>query len=308
MYSKCPPGARRPCVKGSLQELVAACQTNQHIRSRERLRVSGEGGGGGGGGYGEGEGKGERADEGGAKGGAGLNSGTSWLAKPGNTGSSLEQATGMGSSVSQQPVLAARQDLREVEEVHAIFPSDQDADPDYQALNSNFKPHDEDSDCDDIKSLLGTDIAHLRPCEKTVAVDDILFTQRTISSCFHNGRRFHDLIDGLSLWNIDPMVDDFLILEAFEFDRGAPGQTSICSIDNRRLWCLKKHQDDKRASGWVVRALTLFLSLFLSLYFSLSLCLLLSSYWNLNSSWQSAMYAHFFTDRLGCFVETVRTL
>ena len=88
--------------------------------------------------------------------------------------------------------------------------------------------------------------------DKVVDVDDLLFSQPGCNSHFqHCGRSLQTLIDALDRWEIDPMTADFLKLKAVECN--FHGHMRIHSLDNRRLYCLKVHQENQRAAGWRVR-------------------------------------------------------
>ena len=54
---------------------------------------------------------------------------------------------------------------------------------------------------------------------------------------------------GLNEWRVDPMVEDFLVLDTVKC-REPDGQTRIYSLEKRRLYCLKKHQQSVRP--WTV--------------------------------------------------------
>ena len=83
----------------------------------------------------------------------------------------------------------------------------------------------------------------LDPSEKVVKVDDLRFTHDTVSNRFSNGRSFHELVSGLDSGAIDAMTAPFLHLEAFHWPR-----KGYYSVNNRRLLCLKRHQDHVRSS------------------------------------------------------------
>merc|ERR1712083_797688 len=57
-------------------------------------------------------------------------------------------------------------------------------------------------------------------------------------------------IEKLDTWQIDPMTADFLVLDAVEFVNPRNGDVTVKSIENRRLYCLQKHQEHVRP--WLV--------------------------------------------------------
>ena len=59
------------------------------------------------------------------------------------------------------------------------------------------------------------------------------------------------MIDALDRWEIDPFTAPFLKLKAVEYT--CRGELRTHSLDNRRLYCLKVHQEHVRATGWRVR-------------------------------------------------------
>ena len=85
---------------------------------------------------------------------------------------------------------------------------------------------------------------------KIVDADDLLFTQASCSSMFSCERSLEDLILALDNWNLDTLEANFLMLDAVEYHRN--GRLYIHSLDNRRLYCLKQHQQHKRSAGWTV--------------------------------------------------------
>ena len=86
--------------------------------------------------------------------------------------------------------------------------------------------------------------------DKVVRVDDLLYTQRECSDRFSDGREFQDLITALDSWQIDPTHMDFLSVDAFGKRCPATGVYAIRSLENRRLYCLKQHQEN--VSTWIV--------------------------------------------------------
>ena len=101
---------------------------------------------------------------------------------------------------------------------------------------------------DDVWSMVA-DLGHLEQFERVVPVNEVLYTQQRISRSFSDGRKFDDLIAGLDSWEIDPGTVAFLQLDAFEYE-DARGQLCIHSLENRRLFCLKQHQQN--VQPWTV--------------------------------------------------------
>ena len=86
---------------------------------------------------------------------------------------------------------------------------------------------------------------------KTVAVDDLLYSQQECSDHFTDTRHtFEELLQGLNSWSIDPLTSRFLELEVVEVP-GLYGELRMHSNDNRRLYCLKQHQEHVRP--WIVK-------------------------------------------------------
>ena len=54
----------------------------------------------------------------------------------------------------------------------------------------------------------------------------------------------------LDRWEVDPLAAFWLVLEGVEYECG--GKMQLKSNDNRRLYCLKKHQENVREQEWVV--------------------------------------------------------
>ena len=54
----------------------------------------------------------------------------------------------------------------------------------------------------------------------------------------------------LDRWEVDPLAASWLVLEGVEYECG--GKMQLKSNDNRRLYCLKKHQENVREQEWVV--------------------------------------------------------
>lgn len=74
-----------------------------------------------------------------------------------------------------------------------------------------------------------------------VDVDNVLQTHGSISSQFRDGRCFDLLIGDLDAGRIDPLSTPFLKLDVVSW----PG-VGFMSLHNRRLFCLKRHQDNVR--------------------------------------------------------------
>lgn len=77
--------------------------------------------------------------------------------------------------------------------------------------------------------------------ECTIDVSKLRYSQRTCGRCFRDGRKCSDLIHDLKSGTVDPLTADFMKLSVIE-KRDRHGKLALFSIDNRRLLCLKKHQ------------------------------------------------------------------
>ena len=83
-------------------------------------------------------------------------------------------------------------------------------------------------------------------CTRELLVDNLLYSQYSIKLRFSDGRPVGELIKSLNAWELDPMKEEFLCLDAFEIDG------HIHCADNRRLFCLKRHQEHLRPQRWGV--------------------------------------------------------
>merc|ERR1712224_916960 len=83
---------------------------------------------------------------------------------------------------------------------------------------------------------------------EVVTIDSVLQTHNDISGQFGNGKGFDELVIQLDNGFIDPLAVPFLKLDVFEW----PGR-GLYSINNRRLYCLKVHQDHMRPFNHTVR-------------------------------------------------------
>ena len=85
-----------------------------------------------------------------------------------------------------------------------------------------------------------------------VPVDDVLFTHDAISARFSHGvyagQRLHKLIDDLDSGQVDPGLNDDLILQAVQIG------SRYYSLNNRHLYALREHQANCRSTGFVVDA------------------------------------------------------
>eukprot|EP00435_Cladocopium_sp_Y103_P067985 s868_g30.t2 len=81
---------------------------------------------------------------------------------------------------------------------------------------------------------------------KVLPVDELLYSQDSISPHFSDKRPLKELIDQLNAWELDPMKAGFLCLDVMEING------KVYSVDNRRLYCLKQHQAS--AQPWQVFA------------------------------------------------------
>ena len=80
----------------------------------------------------------------------------------------------------------------------------------------------------------------------TLRVNDVEYTQAKISPIFQDGRSFEDLIQDLDTWKVIPCEHPKMYLEAVRYK----GQ--IYSNNNRRLRCLKDHQEKWEECWWQV--------------------------------------------------------
>eukprot|EP00928_Gymnodinium_smaydae_P025663 TRINITY_DN20381_c0_g1_i1.p1 TRINITY_DN20381_c0_g1~~TRINITY_DN20381_c0_g1_i1.p1 ORF type:complete len:465 (+),score=63.00 TRINITY_DN20381_c0_g1_i1:82-1476(+) len=80
--------------------------------------------------------------------------------------------------------------------------------------------------------------------EVLVPVDQMFQTHDSVAPQFRDGRRFEDLVMGLNRGTVKPLEEKFLKLDVYKW----PGKDAYYTINNRRLMCLKKHQDAVRQS------------------------------------------------------------
>eukprot|EP00931_Biecheleriopsis_adriatica_P040825 TRINITY_DN23381_c1_g2_i2.p1 TRINITY_DN23381_c1_g2~~TRINITY_DN23381_c1_g2_i2.p1 ORF type:complete len:592 (+),score=111.48 TRINITY_DN23381_c1_g2_i2:54-1829(+) len=74
--------------------------------------------------------------------------------------------------------------------------------------------------------------------ERIVDVDCLRFAQETMKWEFSDGKSLEQLVQDLKAGAVHPLKDSFLTLEVTE-DKGI-----LYSSNNRRLWCLKKYQEE----------------------------------------------------------------
>ena len=97
---------------------------------------------------------------------------------------------------------------------------------------------------DDVEELDLRDGGGLEQDEYELPVDEVYYMQRSIGGCVRDGRRLQETIKQLHLREIHPLRDAFLTLCVWH----------VCgrfySVDNRRLYCMKRHQKQlRRQSG-----------------------------------------------------------
>lgn len=117
----------------------------------------------------------------------------------------------------------------------------------------NFSLQDRTSLSESLPTVVETGTSgHMPETIEVVAVDDVEYSQENISPNFSCGRSLQTLIDELNGWAHYPLeTNPFLLLEAVTTSNGR-GARKIISNDNRRLYCLKTHQENVRMSGWIV--------------------------------------------------------
>ena len=76
-------------------------------------------------------------------------------------------------------------------------------------------------------------------CE--IPVRELRYSQRTCGSHFRCGRRCEDLVRDLHAQKVDARTSNFLVLDVIR-KRDRRGRNVLWSLDNRRLWALKKFQ------------------------------------------------------------------
>ena len=74
---------------------------------------------------------------------------------------------------------------------------------------------------------------------QTVPVHNVKFSHRSIKRRFDDGRPLASLVEQLRRNEVHPLRDSFLRLRVWHF-RG-----KLISRDNRRLYCLKKYQQEQ---------------------------------------------------------------
>lgn len=92
--------------------------------------------------------------------------------------------------------------------------------------------------------------SHCSECEidgtiRVVAVDELLYTQNGCSGKFSDGHTFDELIRQLLHGEVDPLYEKRLLLDVVQWGG------KLWSVDNRRLYCLRKYQEIVGRS-WVV--------------------------------------------------------
>jgi len=90
----------------------------------------------------------------------------------------------------------------------------------------------------------------LRSHVEVVKVSEVTYTQDSISPRFRCGRPLEVLISALDRRDpaCDPLTAEFMILDAVHV-RGSDGRLAFRSLDNRRLYCLKQHQQRRNGKG-----------------------------------------------------------
>ena len=73
-----------------------------------------------------------------------------------------------------------------------------------------------------------------------------------ISGCFTRGESLDTLIHQLDIGDFNATTADFLLLQVVQVHYKRQEQPTYHSLDNRRLYCLKRHQGNHRACGWKV--------------------------------------------------------
>ncbi len=83
--------------------------------------------------------------------------------------------------------------------------------------------------------------------DRMLNIKEVEYTQTSIGCRFQNGWWLERLIDDLDSGRVDPRTHETMRLEVV-FHQG-----KYYSNDNRRLYCLKKHQENQQHTGWEVR-------------------------------------------------------
>ena len=94
--------------------------------------------------------------------------------------------------------------------------------------------------CDNDNTVHNTDEDWIM---KALPVDELLYTQYSMSSHFRDGSSVKRLIEELNARKFDTMKKDFLCLDGYEIDG------RVYATDNRRLYALKAHQEFQREKG-----------------------------------------------------------
>eukprot|EP00438_Fugacium_kawagutii_P004197 Skav215929 [mRNA] locus=scaffold226:310853:312255:+ [translate_table: standard] len=99
---------------------------------------------------------------------------------------------------------------------------------------------------------LATQVKPEPPEEKSLRVKDIYYTQDKCSAKFQGGpyMTLQDCLDALIAKQIDPENEAWMTLRVIKDVR----RHKLVSVDNRRLWCLKKYQQylDQHEPGKIV--------------------------------------------------------
>lgn len=82
--------------------------------------------------------------------------------------------------------------------------------------------------------------------DRMLNINEVEYTQASIGCRFQNGLWLEQLIDDLDSGRVDPRTHENMRLEVV-LHKG-----KYFSNDNRRLFCLKKHQENQQHTGWEV--------------------------------------------------------
>lgn len=77
-----------------------------------------------------------------------------------------------------------------------------------------------------------------------VRIADLLFTQPSISHRFTDRRPLGELVNDLNAGLVDPLTEPSLRLDVVLWPK-----RGLISLDNRRLWCLREHQEHVWRTG-----------------------------------------------------------
>ena len=80
--------------------------------------------------------------------------------------------------------------------------------------------------------------------DRMLNINEVEYTQASIGCRFQNGLWLEQLIDDLDSGRVDPCTHENMRLEVV-LHKG-----KYFSNDNRRLFCLKKHQENQQHTGW----------------------------------------------------------